>query len=252
MKRISEKLKSRRGASMVFALLVFLLCLLAGTAALTAASSNVGRYTHLEDEQRQYFSAASALKVLQGWMNSDKGKVTIEVTRKETVEWTVNAAGVTEFKDPKYEITLDPSTGITYFQNLMLQNCLPAGWRDNIDPTSFGVVPTDVDKHYTIDLDRSGLADAEWADSVYEVNVNMRNGTADGPFNLIAYLSTKDGSAYPLKVEWPGQVETKMEEPEVVTSGTAETGTRETTTTVTLTLAWSGADRQITFEKAPA
>ena len=37
MKRISEKLKSRRGASMVFALLVFLLCLLAGTAALTAA-----------------------------------------------------------------------------------------------------------------------------------------------------------------------------------------------------------------------
>ena len=43
-----------------------------------------------------------------------------------------------------------------------------------------------------------------------------------------------------------------MEEPEVVTSGTAETGTRETTTTVTLTLAWSGADRQITFEKAPA
>lgn len=65
MRRVWRKVKSNSGASMLFALLVFMLCVLAGTAALTAAAANSGRYTHMEAEQQDYLSVASAARVVK-------------------------------------------------------------------------------------------------------------------------------------------------------------------------------------------
>lgn len=65
MKRVWEKLKSRDGASILFAILVFMLCILAGTAALTAAAANSGRYSHLREEQQKYLTVSSAAKLLR-------------------------------------------------------------------------------------------------------------------------------------------------------------------------------------------
>lgn len=65
MRRVKEKLHSRSGASILFAILIFMLCVLAGTAALTAAGANAGRYTHLEAEQQEYLSVASAVQLLK-------------------------------------------------------------------------------------------------------------------------------------------------------------------------------------------
>ena len=56
--------RTRRGASVLIALLVFFLAALSGTLVFTMATSNAGRYTHEKEEQQVYFSVASAAKLI--------------------------------------------------------------------------------------------------------------------------------------------------------------------------------------------
>ena len=65
MKRLVNKLRSNGGATILFAILVFMLCALVGTAALTAAAANSGRYTHIKAEQQAYLSMASAVNLMR-------------------------------------------------------------------------------------------------------------------------------------------------------------------------------------------
>lgn len=62
---VGDKLKSRRGASIIIALLVLLICVTAGTAALTAAGANAGRYTHMRADQQRYLAVASAARLVR-------------------------------------------------------------------------------------------------------------------------------------------------------------------------------------------
>lgn len=64
MKHAIFVLKSRRGASIILALIIFLLCALAGASALIMASANAGRYSHSEDDQQPYYSVTSAAMLM--------------------------------------------------------------------------------------------------------------------------------------------------------------------------------------------
>lgn len=55
---IKEKNKFRRGASIAIALMIFLLCALAGASAFLMASTNAGRYSHKNEQE--YYSVSSA------------------------------------------------------------------------------------------------------------------------------------------------------------------------------------------------
>ncbi len=61
---VIKKLYSRRGATMLIAILVFLIAALSGTIALTMAASNAGRYTHEKDDQQAYLSVISAANII--------------------------------------------------------------------------------------------------------------------------------------------------------------------------------------------
>lgn len=65
MQKIKAKLNSKRGVSLLLALLLFLLCALSGAAALTAAGSNIGRYSYMIEYQQEYLSVSSAAKLLK-------------------------------------------------------------------------------------------------------------------------------------------------------------------------------------------
>ena len=237
MKRILAKLKSRRGASLVFALLVFTMCVLAGTAALTAASANVGRYTRIEGEQRQYFSVASALELVQGLV--DDHPVTVTVKYTETTE-DVGGTPITTYSiayfnnaDDTYEIAPD---NLTYYQKLLVLNNVPERWWTNTSspkPDS----PSGLDKTYTI------TPPADYEGSLYPVTVNVKSSADGGKFDLEMYFKT-EGGAYPV---WPGTVTTDMttKTEETTTAG----GTTTTiTTTLTCTLSWSSESSLITLE----
>lgn len=65
MIKLRQKLKSESGASIVIALVFFLLCLTVGAVVLTAASANAGRVKRIEGEQQAYFAVRSAAELLR-------------------------------------------------------------------------------------------------------------------------------------------------------------------------------------------
>lgn len=90
MKKLKNRLVSRRGASLLFAMLVFLLCALAGTAALTAASANSGKYAHMREDQRKYLAVSSAVELMKDQLTNSRFIATLETTEVTTYrEWPV-------------------------------------------------------------------------------------------------------------------------------------------------------------------
>ncbi len=67
---------SRRGATVLIAILVFLLAALSGTIALTMATSNAGRYTHEKEDQQAYLAVASAAKLICKKLGTTQVKLT--------------------------------------------------------------------------------------------------------------------------------------------------------------------------------
>ena len=65
MERIRGKLHSRTGASMLIALLFFLVAMTVGAVVLTAASANAGRVKRNRQEQQNYLAVASAAGLLR-------------------------------------------------------------------------------------------------------------------------------------------------------------------------------------------
>lgn len=65
MRAIASKLKSRRGASMVIALLFFLMCVTVSAIILTAAETNAGRIKAGRETEDAYLAVSSAAKLLR-------------------------------------------------------------------------------------------------------------------------------------------------------------------------------------------
>lgn len=64
MKKIREKLRSESGASILLALLFFLLCAMVGASVLMAAASNAGKSRSNREEQQKYLTLSSALQLV--------------------------------------------------------------------------------------------------------------------------------------------------------------------------------------------
>ena len=63
--RCSKKLKSKSGASLVLAILVFLICALVGSTILDAASASSGTLTNTWQEDKDVYALKSAEKILE-------------------------------------------------------------------------------------------------------------------------------------------------------------------------------------------
>jgi|GEM_PF-2489935 len=65
MNSLQQKLQGRRGASILLALMFFLICAAIGAIVLTAAFSNAGRMSHMRDDQTAHLSVSSAAKLVR-------------------------------------------------------------------------------------------------------------------------------------------------------------------------------------------
>ena len=65
MKEIKEKLRSERGASISYALLLFLVCAVVGSVVLVAATSASGRLSGLAETDQRYYSVTSAAELIR-------------------------------------------------------------------------------------------------------------------------------------------------------------------------------------------
>lgn len=94
-RRIHSVLRSRTGASITFALLLFLVCAVVGALVLTAGSAAAGRVSNLAQSDQRYYNVTSAAGLLAEELSGKT--VTIERTREITAttktKYNVNLGG---------------------------------------------------------------------------------------------------------------------------------------------------------------
>lgn len=95
LERLCEKLKSRRGASILMALLFLLVCMMVASSLLMAAVSNGGKTQGDRTEQQKYLTLSSALRLVCGELARMEYRGQYQHT-----EWTV----VNEQKNDKGEV----------------------------------------------------------------------------------------------------------------------------------------------------
>ena len=86
MRTIKNKLNSQRGASLTFALLLFLVCAVVGSVVLVAGTAASGRLAGLADYEQRYYAVNSAAELLAKEIPS--GKTTVTLTRTTTTPIT--------------------------------------------------------------------------------------------------------------------------------------------------------------------
>lgn len=85
MKRLSKKLHSECGASILMALLLLLVCMMVAASILGAAASNAGKYRSNRVEQQKYLTLSSALNLV-----IDEIKQAEYRGRYKVYEWKIN------------------------------------------------------------------------------------------------------------------------------------------------------------------
>ena len=84
MQAIKKKLRSQRGASLTFALLIFLVCAVLSSVIIVAATTAVGRMSRLAERDQKYYAVTSAAELMKDLL---KEPVSI-VKRTETTTVT--------------------------------------------------------------------------------------------------------------------------------------------------------------------
>lgn len=119
MKRLNAKLHSRRGASILLALLLFLVCVMVGASVLAAAVSNAGKVQSSRVEQQKYLTLSSAIRLV-----ADELARAEYTGRYQLWEWEVSTT-VTDKSDPDNSVSTTTSSSYFY--------CKQIGWE--ADPT---------------------------------------------------------------------------------------------------------------------
>lgn len=88
MNRLKQKLKSESGASILLALLFFLICALVAAAVLMAAVSNAGKIKSNQEMHQKYLAVSSALELVCDDLLSAEycGKYTVGITEHKAKE----------------------------------------------------------------------------------------------------------------------------------------------------------------------
>ena len=116
---IRKKLRSEKGASISYALILFLVCAAAGSVVLAAATAAAGRLGGLAEADQRYYSVTSAAELLRDKYDGERVRA-VKTERKEVVtsysfdgsetgtdetagdtEWTIDGQPVGEDYTPK-------------------------------------------------------------------------------------------------------------------------------------------------------
>ena len=236
MDRLCRKLKSRRGASILVALLVLFVCLTAGTAALTAAGANAGRYTHMRTDQQRYLAVASAARLVRAELcgQTFTAKAQVEENLAQSLPEGQLPFQLTEVSDPTYTGAFGAWL-LDDLKTLFRASAIPDSWWDMA-----GLLPPNA-QAVTYDNGGKGLGlDVSSGETLLsQVKWSL---TLDDDYTLIAKFYLADGGAryYPMVLTIPARVEEETSEPQRVGAG------QRFITTKTVTVTWKESDAVIT------
>ena len=118
MFKITQKLRSRRGASLILAMVFILMCLFVGGSVLAAATANGGRVADLTSNQQAYLSQRSAALLMADMLKGD-GNSNLQLTIKQVSESSGSG-------DPTVNTiyTLSGAAAPTNLQRILVENAL--------------------------------------------------------------------------------------------------------------------------------
>lgn len=87
--RISAKLRSDRGASLSFALLLFLVCTVIGSVVLAAGTASAGRMSQLGESDQRYYSVASAAQLLAKELTDKEVRIIRKCVETKTTPYKI-------------------------------------------------------------------------------------------------------------------------------------------------------------------
>ena len=161
LSQAKAKLNSKRGVSVMLALLLFLICILSGTAALTAAGSNIGRYAYIRETQQQYLAVSSATRLIKDQLEAASDNLSVVFIDATHREYSYNGHSFVEADGPYDNGTLQIVwKGIDTLLKTAAKNHSSGKWND-IAPGSMpatlnytiSVEGDDVLKEYPVDLE---------------------------------------------------------------------------------------------------
>ena len=114
MSRIKNRLRSRRGASITFALLLFLVCAVLSSVILVAATTAAGRIAGMVEADQRYYAVTSASELLKELING-KTVTVATVTKSSTAENTYLDGGIHGTASSDFDN--DPGYPIVYVVN---------------------------------------------------------------------------------------------------------------------------------------
>lgn len=110
---IRRKLRSERGASITFALLLFLVCAMVSSVVIVAATTASGRMSSLADVDRRYYAVSSAAELLGATLNGRSVKVVEEQTQTTTTTYGSGEAAPDIDKGTMTKTYYDRETEVT-------------------------------------------------------------------------------------------------------------------------------------------
>ena len=118
-----DKLRSRKGASLTFALLAFLVCAVISAVLLASASASAGRLSNLAESDQRYYAVTSAAQLFCDALKDqtftiERVETTTNTTEREYIEVSgivVSTAVGDSDTTRDYEMTLQvPGSGVEY------------------------------------------------------------------------------------------------------------------------------------------
>lgn len=247
---MTKKRNTRRGASVVLALVIFLMCALGGASVLVMASANAGRYSHT-DEQDYYSVSSAALLVVDMLDGLTYTSATIQYDYMRTWE---SAGGTNRDYTDKYTLTL-PETGssvsgapasalngIKLLEKIKAQcdglvPCLdvPEEWYATVAEVSRPALPARLSYTFSLNVTGDGRFGAVSCELVMNDN-----------YDIILTFKGADGQ-YALTAYWPAErtAEKKSKDPQYgyldPTDKSYQTGSHKIENTLNVTVQWNKA-----------
>lgn len=253
---VFKKLKSDKGASIMVALLLFLVCAAVGAVILAAATASSGRMSQLSEMDQRYYSVSSAAELLAKKLCGPE--VRIERSKKTTTVSTLSISGLTVTSDTQPAVTTytttvngNPLSNTTDGLSFLSTRAVLLLYGGNLSASGGNsALNTDAAMNYTFSsADESGgdfsikhgsthsdldVKDIHWtmkSDGTLEFKISS-DGDQNNKYTVVLTLLPEIDEQ---SVTLDSEPETKQE---TVGGVTKTTTTKETVTTKTSTIKW--------------
>lgn len=228
MQTLRNKLQSRSGASITFALLMFLVCAVVGSVVLAAGTAASGRLSQLAEMDQRYYAVTSASDLMEEIVGAETGVVAAKITVTK-IPYNVEGEPQTPTEAPAVTYTVDGTKSTELASQTLIQNAA----LNMIQGDSAWGEAASITKQFTLTL-------PEQTNPLTVTETLAKNGT------MILEISNSDttGQIYTLKQTY--QLEKKTEKTENTVQGPVKPTGREDTKTVTetVTMNWKLIDTQ--------